>query len=112
LLLSTTVNGGRKPAEIEFDYVDQSGDLRITLLTMRGNQKNADWALDERTITYAEFDKWDDQMDKLTGTLYQLAADSEPVNQGAPHFVQDVAKIIASSENVLPFSKRPFKPKV
>jgi hypothetical protein len=28
---------------------------------MRGNQKNADWALDERTTTYAEFDKWDDQ---------------------------------------------------
>jgi len=65
LLLSTTVNCGRKihyPAGIEFDYVDQSGDLRITgLLTMRGNQKNADWALDERTTTYAEFDKWDDQ---------------------------------------------------
>jgi hypothetical protein len=60
LLLSTTVNCGRKiryPAEIEFDYVDQSGDLRITgLLTMRGNQKNADSLRTRPADLVREFD--------------------------------------------------------
>jgi hypothetical protein len=31
-------------------------------------------------------------MDKLTGTLYQLAADSEPVNQGAPILFKTLQK--------------------
>jgi hypothetical protein len=34
--------------------------------------------------------------------------DDSPINEGI-HFVQDVAKIIAASDNVLPFSKPPFK---
>jgi hypothetical protein len=102
----TRIENGQKvhfPAGVEFGYVDRSGELRITgLPKMRSKQKNRDWLSDERTITYAEFEDWDTQMSQLAMTLSEL--DPDPVNEGV-NFVRDVAKIIAASDNVLPFSK-------
>jgi hypothetical protein len=57
---------------------------------------------DEQTITYAQFDKYDAQAKKLMMALVNIAV--EPINDGIP-FVQDVSKIISSSDNVLLFPK-------
>lgn len=60
---------------------------------------------DEQTITYAQFDKFDDQAKKLTLALVSIVV--EPINDGNL-FVRDLSKIIASSENVLLFPKSRF----
>jgi hypothetical protein len=124
------VNGHKMhyPAGVEFDYIDPSGHLRIPdpfetrikqkkqIERLKESNKQgikekdklreanewADWLLDDRTITYAQFDEWDAEMWKLMTTLSEL--DPEPVNEGI-NFVRDVSKIIASSDNVYAFKK-------
>jgi hypothetical protein len=129
----TRIENGHKiyyPAGVEFDIVDRSGKMRIRdpFETRKKQRKQierlkesnkklikdkdklqeanewADWLLDERTITYAQFDEFDAQMTKLTRALFEL--DLQPINEGV-NFVQDVAKIIASSDNVFAFPRPP-----
>jgi hypothetical protein len=122
---------GRKilyPSGIQFDYVNKSGELdapdpfntrrkqkeqieRIKK-TVRSQIENkerlavvdewADKLLDKTTIPYAQFDEYYAQMEKLISALENL--DHEPVNEGIK-FAPDIAAIIASSNNVLPFPK-------
>jgi hypothetical protein len=120
------------PAGVEFYYVDPSGKLRLRQQTKgikkqleelkrlkKSNRQQikdeedlleadewVDSLLDETTITYAEFDEYHVEMFELMTAVFEL--DPEPVNEGS-NFVRDVAEIIASSDNVLTFSKRPSK---
>jgi hypothetical protein len=133
---SFTVTRGRQkiyyPAGVQFDWVDRQGRLRLPNLSkirkeelkkiqrikeglrrqIRDKDKlteaegDADWLLEERTISYKYFDQYEKEMWKLMLDISGL--DASPVNEGI-HFAQDVAKIIAASDNVLPFYTPPFK---
>jgi hypothetical protein len=57
----------------------------------------------KRTITYAEFDVLHDEMAELSFCLFEVTVE-RPLNEGlSTNFAIDIAKIIAASDNVLPF---------
>jgi hypothetical protein len=99
-------------AGIEFSYIDPNGKLRVPTTARARNRKQkkpkqpSDHLIDEATITFSEFDEYDARLGKIVETLVRFAELVTPINEGI-NFMQDVAKIIASSDNVLPFVKPP-----
>ena len=97
-------------AGIEFSYIDAGGKLRVPTTSKARNrrqkQQKDDMPLDQATITYTEFDEYDAQLSKITDKLIEIEGSIVPLNEGIK-FVQDVAKIMAASDNILPFVKPP-----
>ena len=57
---------------------------------------------DDNVITYSDFDKYDAELKAIVEEFVVVGGNIEPINEGI-NFMQDIAKIMASSENVFPF---------
>jgi len=99
-------------AGIEFSYIDPKGKLKVPTTKQLRNRKQkkskqpSDHPIDEAIITYFEFDEYDAQLRKIMQTLVEIGETITPINEGI-NFTRDVAKIVASSDNIIPFVKPP-----
>jgi hypothetical protein len=101
-------------AGIEFSYITKSGALQFPPKMKALKQKKSgqrervappdDLQPDETTITYSEFDEYDAELTACMKKLVELEASVTPINEGSG-FVRDMAKLIASSDNVVPYRK-------
>jgi hypothetical protein len=99
---------------IEFSYIDRIGKLQLPTEQVRNRKKRLqgtklrgvpdDQLFDQSTITYSEFDEYDVQARKLLDTLVEIGGTCTPLDEDVT-LRQDVAKIIASSDNVVLFKK-------
>ena len=112
----TRVENGAKvryEAGVQFDYIDREGKIHVPDPSATRNlehrkeikKRNMSYdLLDERTITYSDFDEYDAQLKVLMESLVEVGGQVEPINEGI-NFVKDISKIIASSDNVFAFRK-------
>jgi hypothetical protein len=98
---------------IEFSYITKGGKLQFPpkmkeLKRKKYEQQQEPASLesmpDETTITYSEFDAYDAELTSCMKKLVEIEGSVTPINEGIG-FVPDIAKLIASSDNVVPYRK-------
>jgi len=86
---------------IDFDYVSPKGEVRLA-----GRERNEDELSDMR-ITYAQFDQYEQRIKELCDALLKVLESIEPISDFPQELTKNIAEIIASSDNVIPFPKKP-----
>jgi hypothetical protein len=103
--------GGGDEGGIEFDYVDNRGNLRLPNSKAPRDMKV--WQPEHfqawGVITYSEFDAYDAETDELTNALIKLSESVTPIIDFPADFANAVEEAISSSDNVIRFPKTPQK---
>jgi hypothetical protein len=90
---------------ILFSYIDQSGQLQVPNPARTRKRKQHKEHL-VSTITYSEFDEYHAEAMQLIEILGEVIGSCTPINKGA-NLDYRISKIVASSDNVIPFPKLP-----